>query len=152
MSANKWITNIFLYRWYHSYQNHSCYQKCHRNWELASTASFSFPFHPFLLPPSLPTPPLTPPLFLPLTPSSRDFITICDWWNKPFFYLLLYFLHSIYLPQHILLNFPSVTSLDSFPFLSLCYRNHNKYFIISKKNIWNSIALRRKRRYLNKSD
>ena len=59
-----------------------------RNWELAWTASFSFPsnpFHNYSLP-SLPY--FThPPLHL--TPSSRDFITKCNCRNKPSFSLLL---------------------------------------------------------------
>ena len=57
----------------------------------------------YTTPPPPPPPPPPPLLSVCFTPSSRDFITICNGQNKPSFFLLLYFLSSVYLPQHILL-------------------------------------------------
>ena len=105
-----------------------------RNWELPWTASFSFPSHLFhnyclhSLPPSLAY--LThPPLYL--TPSSRDFMRKCNWRNKPSFSLLLICFTLFTFGQHIMQNFPSVTSLASLPYLTLWHRNSNKVLNIA---------------------
>ena len=101
--------------------------------KLACTASFSFPLAPSLpspftslspsLPyPFLPTQPLTPPL-----PSCH---TSFSWFhhkiqigeiNRPFLFSYIYS-YSVYLPQRILLDFPSVSLLASLPFFIVYHR------------------------------
>ena len=95
---------------------------------LSSTPSHHFfsplpTVHPYLstLQPSLSYTP-----FHPITPSSRDSINkIQIWWNEPSFSLLIYFLYTVYLPQRILLDFSSVSSLASLLYLSLRHCNNN---------------------------
>ena len=84
---------------------------------LLGPRDFFFPSHPFpnySLSFLLTYHPHPPPLSL--TPSLRDFITKCNWWNKPSF-SLLYFLYSVYLPQRVLLDFPLLLLPCHFYFL-----------------------------------
>ena len=111
-----------------------------RNWELSSTASFYFPSYPFPSYSLLPYYPHLPPFSLPLKHSSRDLITNCNWRNKPSFSLLLYFLYSVYLPQRIPLDFPSVFSLTTLQFFTVCHRT--KKWLTIRINILNSYEIK----------
>ena len=84
------------------YEVHQLFPGGPRNWELAWTASYSFPSHPFhsyflpLLSPYPATHAFPSRLSFLLTPTSHDIITKCNWRNKPSFSLLLYFLYFVY--------------------------------------------------------